>query len=459
MAVKQLPPHSEEAEEAVLGAMLIDPDARHRVQPIVQPGDFHLAKHRAVYQAILDLDGTPPDVLAVHDQLERSGQLKLVGGLANLTRLINLTPTSLHAEHYAAIVADYAVRRKLIEVGTKIVQRAWTTNGDGDPLAFAHKAIMDVSTRTSGGLVPVPQAVGELFDQVEHWTRNPLEFGQVRGLSTGIDDVDYLLEGMEPGDLLLMAGRPSMGKSALAFEIARRVGEAGHNVIIFSLEMTKAKILARWSSAISQVNSRKIKRGTCPTKYLGTDKACAYVSPDELSAYVSAMNDIHAMRSVAIDDTPALTCAEIRSRALAKAQRVGGVDLVVVDHSGLIRSDGGRNENTAKAEGRKSQVLKELAKELECPVILVQQLSRATEHRQNKRPSLGDLRDSGEHEQNADVVLGLYRDSYYKQGIMAGTQKDLELEVLVLKHRDGATGVKRTLRYERYLSRFTEFAR
>jgi len=453
MAVKEkLPPHSQENEAAVLGAILIDQEAIYRVQSIVQPEDFHLPQHRAIYQAILDLDGTPADFLAVMDQLDRNGQLDAVGGAAYLTKLMTHTPTSLHAEHYAGIVADYSIRRRLIEAGTQIVQHAWNTNGDGDdPLAYAHKAIMEIRSRTAGGLVPVPVAVGELFDQVEYWQRHPLQFGQVRGLSTGLQDLDDLLDGMEPGNLILMAGRPSMGKSALAFEVARRVGIAGHQVVIFALEMTRDQVLARWASAMSQVDSRKVKRGS--------GDGPGYATPDEMARYTKAMAELSTMQNAAIDDTPGLSCSEIRSRAMARAQRVVGLDLIIVDHSGLIKPEGNRNESAVKTEGRKSQVMKELSKELACPVILVQQLNRAVEARTERRPTLGDLRDSGEHEQNADVVLGLYRDSYYNRSVMAGTQRDLELEVLVLKHRDGATSIKRTLRYERHLSRFTEFAK
>ena len=455
MAVeRQLPPNNLEAEEALLGALLVDPDAIHRVAATVSATDFYREANGWIYKAIHDLGsaGKPSDLLAVSDLLERRGQLKTAGGMAQLTLLINAVPTSLHADHYADLVSSYAIRRRLIEAAQRITAKAWDTNSQ-DPISYAHKALLSVGNGHRGGLRSIAEAAGRLYDQIEYWAANPLKYGEVRGLSTGLPSVDALTEGLLATDLVLLAARPSMGKSALAFDIARRVAAQNRSVAVFSLEMSTEKVLMRWASAMSQVNTRRVKRGICPDNFKGRQDL--YVSSDELGEYLKRVDEAQQL-SAYIDDEPALTASQIRARSLAAAQRLGSLALVVVDHSGLMKGERESGENSVKVEGRKSQRMKELAKELRCPVLLVQQLNRGVESRQNKRPRLNDLRDTGEHEQNADIVLALYRDSYYKE-YEKGSRKDLDLEVLCLKHRDGAAGVKRVLRYERELSRFTEW--
>jgi replicative DNA helicase len=232
------------------------------------------------------------------------------------------------------------------------------------------------------------------------------------------------------------------------------VGSRGQNVAIFELEMTRQAILMRWASAASQVDNRKIKRGICPGN--ASEKAAPYyASPEEWGRYMAALGGLSELATVVIDDTAGLTLSDIRLRSVQAASRLGGLDLVVVDHTDIIKSDPRQGENSAKTEGRKSREMHELAKELNCPVLLVQQLNRAVEGRTEKRPQLADLRDSGEHEQNADVVLALYRESYYKRQV-PGSKTDLELEILGLKSREGPTA-KAVIRYQRHLHLFTEF--
>jgi replicative DNA helicase len=446
-------PHDDKAERAVLGCVYIDPAALHRITPILsRPADFYDQQRQWIYAAMLQLarQGIEPDTLSIWELLQRQGK-----ELDPACFTIDDTPTSLHAEHYARIVADYAARRRWIAAAGEIARAAYDTSRNNIH-AIANKEILAIGQQGGDGLTPTSTAIGPLYDQVEAWAKAPLAFGEVRGLATHLPSLDHLLGGMEPGTLIMLAGRPSMGKSALALEIGRRVAMKGRaTVAIFDLEMTKQAILMRWASAMSQVESRKVKRGVCPEKYKGQKAASYFVDDDEMARYIKAMGELSNLTRLLIDDSPALAAADIRARCLHKAHQLGRLDLVIVDHTTIMASEDRYRGNTAKSEGAKSQQLKDLAKELDCPLLLVQQLSRATEGRSQKYPTLADLRDSGEHEQNADVVLGLYRQSYYKTTI-AGTPQDLELEILGLKSREGPTAKVR-MRYERHLHRFTEF--
>lgn len=448
-----LMPHNLDAERATLSCILVDPSVLFRVRPILQPAHFFDDRHRLIYEAMCACDPAPADLLIVQDALDRTGRLAKAGGEAYLAALLGVMPVPVYAEHYAKLVADSATRRDLIGIAGQIAAQAYVEPAD-EALAGAHKLLLDVSASGhGGGLVPVSQIASELYDRVEAWANNPLEYGQTRGLATGIPSLDHLVGGLYPGWLVMVAARPGVGKSALCFEVARRVGRRGESVAVFSLEMPKLDVLARWASAESQVETRKLRRGVCPAKYLGTSNADFYITDDELGRYTVALSSLAAMDNVFIDDTASLSCAEIRARAMRLAQKRGGLDLVVVDHTTIIKSDAVGNESTAKIEGRKSDMLRALAKELACPVMLVQQLNRGAEGRTVKEPSLADLRDSGEHEQNAHVVLGLYRESYYKPNFL----NDTDLEILALKNREGPSGMKVKVRYERNLSRFTEY--
>ncbi len=458
MATAPLPPNAIDAEKAVLGAMLIDADMRYRVAGIVQPGDFYLKRHEHIYRTLLGLNGDGTDIVLVSDALEAAGHLAECGGQSYLSELVEACAWSSNAEQYAAIIAERAQRRHLVTAAQAITQKAYDLDST-DPLSLAHRLIMDIPTRNDGGgLVGMAEAVSTLYDKIEAWAREPLDFGEVRGLATEIPSLDHLIGGLEPGWLMLICARPMVGKSALAFEIARRNGEKGRRIAIFSLEMPRSDILLRWASCLSGVETRKVKRGPCPEKYQGTQSASAYLTEKELQDYIRAMAKTARYSSVWIDDSGQLSALDIRARAIRQAHAVGGLDLVIVDHSGLMIGDGQNGEGVSKVEGRKSNAMRALAKELSCPVILVQQLNRSSEMRSDKHPSLSDLRDSGEHEQNAHVVLGLYRESAYKQ-MLPGTTDDMSLEVMTLKHREGPSGKRVTLRYERNLHRFSEFAK
>lgn len=450
-------PSSDAAEFGVLLGVFCYPEAIHSLSTILNASDFYTERYGVIFQTMIEMDGVQPNVVTLTDALESSGQLEQVGGASYIFRLSTdagqywTTPQA--AEQHARSVADYATRRRLIEASGAIARAAWGMDAPA-ALARAHAALTDLGRNNGAGLVPVPSSISSLYDQVEDWGNHPLAWGEVRGLATGIPGLDNLVGGMNPGELTLLAARPAIGKTALALEIARRVGMAGGRVAIFELEMTRRNILMRWASCISQVETRKIKRGI----WDGENQAAKpfYVSPEEMGRYMAAMGEMEKLATVAIDDSPGLTASDIRMKSVQYANQMGSLDLIVVDHTGIIKSEQRRGENTAKSEGRKSREMHELAKELICPVLLVQQLNRGVGNRTDKRPSLDDLRDSGEHEENADVALGLYRESYYNRGLVEGSDRDLELEVLGLKNREGPTK-KARLRYERHLHRFSEF--
>lgn len=463
---KELQPHSIEAEEALLGSIIIDQDVIYRVRNLVQQADFWDERHQWIYWAMRHLtdNGMPTDFVSLCDILERKGRLQQITA-AYIAGLIAIVPFSGHAEYYARTVADYASRRRLLQVAGDIAKRACDLDSP-DPISFAHQAVLHLNGRDNGDLAHVNGAASSLYDQIEAWAKTPLPFGDVRGLSAGIPSIDYLTNGMQRKDLIVIAGRPQTGKSALSFDIGLNVAEEGKRVAIFSLEMSKEKVLSRWASRKSGIDNRRVERGLCPEQYCGTrHERDYYVSGDALAAYLKAIAEVSGISHLYVDDTPGLSVSEIRGRCLGLAHRLGGLDLVIVDHGGLVRSEPLAGENSAKTEGRKSQMLKALAKELNCVSLLLLQLNRGVESRSDKRPVLSDFRDSGEHEQNVDIALGLYWEAYYNDGIKQvmsdGTPnpKWLELEVLLLKHRDGAPDRRRILRYERHLSRFTEWQR
>lgn len=462
MAIEQTLPASPEAERAVLGSILVDPATIITVAPLLAgPQDFFDQRHGWIYQAALGLheSGIAPDAMTIHDVLVKRGQDKEAGGLGYLAQLISETAIISHAEHYAGVVARYAIRRRIIQAAGEIAGEAYNLKS-ADPIGFLQRKALEVAMGRNGHTPTVRAMLGEMFEQVEAWGSDPLPLGQVRGLDLGLPSVNQLVDGLDRG-LIILAGRPSMGKSSLAFELGRRVASAGKRVVLFTLEMAGDAVLHRWASGISGVETRKVKRGTCPDEYRGKQAAAGYVTPTDLGRYLKAMGEIDGYPFLHLDDAASLSAADIRLRALQQANLWGGVDLVIVDHTGYIASDERRGENSAQTEGRKSRILKQLGKsDLECTVLLVQQLNRNVEGRANKRPQLSDLRQTGEHEENADVVLGIYRDSYYleREGKRVPDDKRHVLEVICLKNRDGPTGTK-FVYYDARISRFAELER
>lgn len=459
--ITDIPPVNIDAEEAVLGAILINPDAIVQVAPALSgPGDF-TSDRGAIYKAMLDLHaaGRDLDAVTLFDLLEKRGHLQGNKGLARLTKLIEAVPSSLHAEDYAELVASYAVRRRIINAAGDVAKEAYNLKS-ADPVGYMQARVLEVATAQEKQTPPLRDIVGHYYDQVEQWANNPLEIGEVRGLDLGLPSVNQLVDGVDRG-LIMLAGRPSMGKSALAFELARRVAESGGRVVLFSLEMAAEAVVGRWASAISGVQTRKARRGVCPRHHRGKPAAQGYITSADLTAYMEALGTIDGYRHLYIDDASSLSASDIRARALQKANLWGGLELVVVDHTGYIKSDRMHGENSAQTEGRKSRILKQLGKgDLGCPVLQVQQLNRNVEQRDNKRPQLSDLRQTGEHEENADVVLAVYRESYYleREGKPVPSHEQNRIELIGLKNREGPTGT-RFLYYDRTISRFGEEAK
>ena len=451
-----LRPHAEIAEEGVVGSILLNNEVLAEVMALIGVEDFYCAKYRAIFEAEVRLE-TGIDFVTLVAELQSMGKLEMVGGESGIEKILTLALFPWHAPDYAKMVAEKAVLRRLLDLAAALTRRVYdTAEGEtpDDLKAWVLGKLLEIELRGGGSSpVPISEVASGFYDRVEYWGKNPLARGEVRGLSSGLYEMDALLQGMQAGELILMAARPSMGKSALGFEMARRVASQGERVLVLSLEMSKEQVMGRWAGAMSGVPTVRVARGACPERYAGTKMEAEYASPEELARYLQAVAEISEYPNLAMDDQGAQTTAQIRTAALSQSARMGGLDLLVVDHTGLIAPPrGGGYEAAAKREGQKSRELKALAKELGAPVLLMQQLNRGIEARSDKRPQLSDLRDSGEHEENADIVLGLYWDGYYKKEKRLADEK---LEVSCLKHRRGQAHLQRALRYERGLSRFS----
>lgn len=358
-----------EAEEAVLGSILINPDTRYEIGDLLTDTDFYDERNQIIYRAMVQIDGNL-DALTLADVLN-DDKIALY-----LLKLLDHTPTHIHATHYARIVRRDADRRRYMAAAEKISRKAYQCQDADEVAAYANAQLLNIERNGQHSTAAANQLASDFYDRLEAWSKEPLTDDQVRGLDTGFEAVNRLTEGYKPGDLWIVCGRPGMGKSAFAFETARRVAERGGRVLIFSLEMTKEAVFERWVAAISGVEARIFRRGR------GNIPAC-----------LGAILKLETLKTLWIDDQPALTPTQVRSRAIRKARKEGGLDLIIVDHVRKMQLDGGRGENTAKTEGRKTAAMKDLAKELRCPLLLAAQLNRGVEGRAEKRPSLGDLRD------------------------------------------------------------------
>jgi replicative DNA helicase len=419
--IEKLPPQNIEAEEAVLGALLIDPDAIIRISTLLKPGDFYREKNGWIYAAALALHERhePIDFLTLCDELERKGLLDEVGGPAYLTGLIGAVPTSIHIEHYATIVHRAATRRQLIQAAGQIAALAYKEEEDLDEVVDrAEQVLFAVSSaRLSRSVVPLRSAVSDYYDRVEFLNRHP---GRMIGLPTGFPRLDLILGGMQRSDMLVLAARPSMGKTSLALNIAHTAAKRfGQRVLLFSLEMSREQVVERLMSAGAGIDSQRLRRGE-----IADDEWCRFMSTS------SSLSEL----AFFIDDTPAISILEMRTKARRLHAEVG-LDLIVVDYLQLMRAEG-RHENRQSEVSAISRGIKALARELNIPILALSQLSRGVEARSDKRPILSDLRESGSIEQDADVVLLIYRDEVYNEN----TERRGIADILVAKHRHGPTG-------------------
>jgi replicative DNA helicase len=417
----KLQPHNVEAEEAVLGSLLIDPDAILRVSTFLDPADFYVERHNWVYEAIHDLHERrePADMVTLTDEMERRGQLGEIGGPAYLSSLINATPTSIHVEYYARIIERTAVLRRLISAAGEIARLAYQDVEDvSEVVDRAEEIIFNVSSRrVDRDLHHIRQVLDKYYDRIEYLHQHQ---GEVIGVPTGLSDLDKMLGGMQRSDMLVMAGRPGTGKTSLALSIALQAARRHQKrVAIFSLEMSDEQLVQRLISAETGINSQRLRLGD--------------IKEDEWPTFIQATN-LLSRTSIFIDDTPAVSAMELRSKA-RRLYAEHGLDLLIVDYLQLMQGDT-RSENRQQEISFISRSIKGLARELNIPILALSQLSRQVESRHDKRPMLSDLRESGSIEQDADIVLFIYRDELYNPD----TEFPNIAEIIVSKHRSGPTG-------------------
>jgi replicative DNA helicase len=434
LAPEKLPPHSVEAEHSVLGSLLIDRDAIIRVAAFLKADDFYRPAHGHVYQAILDLYNRrePSDFVTVVDELERREFLEDVGGISYLTDLINAVPTAVHVEYYARIVERTATLRRLINAGTDIVNIGYDSSMDvEDALDRAERALFDVSQRrTTRDFVPIGQILERYFDKLDFIQQNR---GEVVGVPTGYADIDKLTGGLQRSDLVILAARPSVGKTALQLGFAHNAAvRHGKTVAIFSLEMSGEQLVQRLLSMETGVDSHRLRLG--------------FIDDSEWEQISRAFGRL-AEANIYIDDTAGISVMELRSKA-RRLLAEHGLDLIVVDYLQLMQ--GRRSENRVQEISDISRGLKGLARELDIPVLALSQLSRAVESRTDHRPLLSDLRESGSIEQDADIVMFIYREDVYDPD----TDKKGIAEVIVAKHRNGPTDTV----HLRFFNRTARFA-
>jgi replicative DNA helicase len=412
----------------VLGAILLSRAATNQVMEKLAADDFYEPIHGLVFDAARRLfdENRAIDVLTLAEELRRTNSLEKVGGHEKLADLSQSVPNISHADRYAAIVEEHAQRRRLIEVSQRVTNLAMNLDKTTDTVIDqAERMVLKVNDdSTADGLQPVKDLMGAVFTDIEQ------QGTKLPGLATGLADLDDKLMGLKPGTFVVVAGRPAMGKSAFAQTLASNAAQEGRVVALFSLEMSKEEVLTRLLSMVGEVNSAQIRSGVANKQYLW----------DKL---LEAGGRIHEWK-LYLDDTPEPTVTEIRAKC-RRLRHDEGLDLVIVDYLQLMPSAGASssrsNDNRQQEIAEVSRSLKGLARELEIPVIGISQLNRAVEMRSDKRPMLSDLRESGAIEQDADVVLFLYRAEYYEK-----EKKDVEnlAEVIIAKHRSGPTGMVRT---------------
>ena len=429
----KVPPHNREAEQSVLGAMLFDERAVGQTVEKVREHHFYDDAHRLIFRTIVALynESSPIDLISVSDRMRKGGDLESVGGATYLAQLLDMVPTVAHVDYYSRIILEKAWLRELLTAATEIVTDAYDEGPDVEEvLDRAEKRIFDiVERRITTSVVPVEDLVHPVFKWVDDLHKDPRK---VTGIPTGFVDLDLMLRGLQNSDLIIVAGRPSMGKTSFALNIANNVGvREGKAVAIFSLEMDKQQLVLRM--LCSDASTDKLNLRDLQTGYFDSD----------LYPYLTDAANGLAQSRIFIDDSPTISTMEIRAKArMLKARKQ--LDLVVVDYLQLME------ERTARADNRQQEVaiisrhLKALARELEVPVIALSQLSRAVERREENRPQLADLRESGAIEQDADVVLMLYREEYYFRLQKPNEQIPENLlnkaEVIVAKQRNGPTG-------------------
>lgn len=430
-----VPPHNLEAEEAVLGAILFSREAIADVLEILQPQDFYRPAHQRIFEAVVELyaQGEPADVVTVAESLRRKGVLDDVGGLPYVHTLVSAVPSPSNAAHYARIVKETAVLRRLGEAGARISQLAYSPPGDlEETLDRAEQLLYGVlEKRTMEDFHPLRALLTENLEAIERLSARK---SRVTGISTGFPELDSLTSGLQPSNLIIVAARPGAGKTSFVLNLARHVGvEEGIPVAVFSLEMSRHEVVQRLICSEARVDSHRLRTGR--------------LNEEDWPRISHAAGRL-AEAPIFVDDTPNISVMEIRAKA-RRLKHKEGLGLVVVDYLQLMRSHG-RVENRQQEVAEISRALKILARELDIPVVAASQLSRNVEYRAEKKPVLADLRDSGSIEQDADLVIFIYREAMYNPDIPDPGRT----EIIVAKHRNGPTGTVELA----FLQPYTQFA-
>lgn len=427
------------AERAVIACCLIDPRAITKIAAKLAPKDFYFEQHQIAYAALLRLSNRDVyiDTITLGNELQQTGQLELVGSWSGITEMSLGTPTALYVEHYAQTVGFCSLRRRAADAAQKIAMIAYGDAEDQDELIDqVESAAMAVSGKSRDGqLEHIQVSVKSLTDRIAYLADNP---GRLVGIPTGFKMLDHMLGGLHKGSLHILAGRPGMGKSALAMTIARNAAkEHGARVAVFSLEMSKDELTNRLMSMATGIDSHKLNMGR--------------VADSDWPRIMEEANNLQQL-SIHIDDTPGATVNDVRTKA-RRLHADQGLDLILIDYMQLMSGQAGKDksENRQQEISHISRALKGLARELDVPVIALSQLSRAVESRADKRPMLSDLRESGSIEQDSDVVMFIYRDDYYDED----SENQNIADVIVAKHRHGSTGTIR-LFFRKELTQFRD---
>ena len=421
----RVPPQDIVAEKSLLGAIMLSDGVLPEILTILRPGDFYDEKHQAIYEAMMNLydQHRPVDLLTLTSELKASKKLKQIGGAPYLTELTNFVPTASHAKAYAEIIEKAAVRRRLIKAGTEISTKAYEDDADVDSLiGAAERQLFEVSDKViKSDYTPMDELLADAFDRIEELHKNK---GALRGLKTGFRDLDNKTAGFQKGDLIIIGARPAMGKTTFAQNLAYNIASINKKgALFFSMEMAKNEIVDRMISSVSGVDSWHMRTGN--------------LSEEEFSRIGEAMGEMDEV-PIYIDDTSSMTIMELRNKA-RRAVHDHDIGIVIVDYLQLIQGSDRYKGNRVQEVTEISRGLKILARELEIPVIALAQLSRGVTGRDDPRPVLSDLRESGSIEQDADLVMFLHRPDYYKQNDDNYEPTNIT-ELLVAKHRHGAVG-------------------
>lgn len=441
------PPQSIESEQSVLGGIMLDGNAYDLVSDILSIDDFYRPEHRLVFEIAqkLALEAKPIDVVTVFGELQAQGRAQDAGGIAYLNQLVNAVPAAANVRRYAEIVRERSILRALIRAGDEIATMALSPEAANVPDLLDHVqslvfAIDEKSQRGNRTFRKLPELAGAVTSEIQqlYQMHNP---DDVTGIPTSFTKLDRMLTGLQKGDLIIVAGRPSMGKTSLALNFAEHIGfNLGLPVAIFSMEMSAEQLTKRFISSIGRIDAQKIRRGR--------------LDDNDWASFTQAVGRM-AKAPVYIDDTPGLTINELRGRARRLIRTSGPLSLVVVDYLQLMSGTtrGNSSENRATEISEISRGLKTLAKELDVPVIALSQLNRSVDNRPDKRPVMSDLRESGAIEQDADVIMFIYRDVVYNKD----TPTPNEAEVIVSKQRNGPTGII-PMRFDGEFTRFDNLA-